>query len=67
MPMLWVRDNLPIIFRAVGLPRGLSPHPPSYPQRQENVSPTMKGAIWALNVSPSKQKRLRDPNTPSEG
>lgn len=34
--------------------------PLSNPQRQENVLPTMKGAIWELTVVVIKQKRLRD-------
>lgn len=56
IPMLWVREILPVILRSSG---ALPPKPPSYPQRQENVSTMMKCTVWALSVLPSKQKGLR--------
>lgn len=59
-PMLWVRDNLSVIHRAMGFPWGLLPQPSSYPQKQENGSPTTKGTVWALSQLPIKQKRLYD-------
>lgn len=58
--ILWVRDNLSVIHRAMGFQWGLLPQPPSYPGKQENVSPIMKGIVWAVSLLPIKQKRLYD-------
>lgn len=41
-------------------PMGPTSRPVSYQQRQKNVSPTMKGTVWAHSMLPIKQKRPND-------